>query len=298
MITKQQKKIGIVATIAVLLLTIVSGAMYTTKEGTVDIIYRTGKAISYTEPGLNFKIPLIDVKDPMEVRVRKNQETFQVMTSGSNSDSGEAEVQTPSQLTVAAIWSIPRTEVLKMVQVYGSLEQFETRVLDNKLLNAAKEKTSKRSIEEIVLDRNSLKQDILQRFKELTAEYVVNIHDVEIVDFTPNEKYINAVNDKLISKQAAEKESDELEKNALIEQRKENAADSKANALRTTTAADAQRIRDLGDAEAYAIEVVQKQLSKSDKFIDYTIAKGWDGAQPTTMVTGADQGMLLNIQAK
>lgn len=297
-ITGSQKVI--VGVIAGVLLTaaVLGGSVFQTEEGNVDIVYRNGKAVSYVEPGLNFKIPIIESREPMEIRVRKNQEIFPVMTSGTNSETGKTEVQTPSTLKVAVIWSAPKAEVLNIIRKYGSLEQFESRILDNKLLNAAKEETSKKSIEEIVTDRNSLKQNTLARFKELMTDFAVNVHDLEIVDFTPNQDYMKAVNDKLIAKQKAEEESYTLQQNALIEQRKENAANSKAKAINSVTTADAARIRDLGDAEAHAIQKVQEQLAKSDRYVDYVIAKQWNGVQPTTQVTGSDNGILLNMSTK
>ena len=45
---------------------------FITKEGHVDVVKRFGKAISVAQPGLNFKIPLIDTTDTIEIRTRKN----------------------------------------------------------------------------------------------------------------------------------------------------------------------------------------------------------------------------------
>jgi regulator of protease activity HflC (stomatin/prohibitin superfamily) len=48
-------------------------------------------------------------------------------------------------------------------------------------------------------------------------------------------------------------------------------------------------------AEAEAVSIIQEQLSANPTYIDYIKAQKWNGVMPTTVVSGQDQGLMINM---
>ena len=74
----------VVTVIGILLLfNVVTGSFYTIEPGERGVILRFGKFLALTNPGLNFKIPLVDTLIKVDVEtVRKQEFGFRTVTPG------------------------------------------------------------------------------------------------------------------------------------------------------------------------------------------------------------------------
>ena len=127
---------------ALLGIIIILSSWFITREGHVDVVKRFGKAIYVAQPGLNFKVPLIDTTDTIEIRTRKNMEEMSAATAE----------QMPVSATVSMNWSANQETILDLYKAYGSLEQFEFRVIDPKFRAITKESIAKFTAEETILE--------------------------------------------------------------------------------------------------------------------------------------------------
>ena len=106
--------------IALLVLIMLFGSIYTVEEGHIGIKKRFSEAVSQVSPGLHFKMPFIDSVTEIEVRTRKNEEKMQSSTSE----------QMPVTVSVSVNWTVDKTAALELYREYGGLAQFESRILD------------------------------------------------------------------------------------------------------------------------------------------------------------------------
>lgn len=98
----------------------------------------------------------------------------------------------------------------------------------------------------------------------------INVHEVYLIGaFRPDPQVIQSINAKVQAVQ-----------NALAAENK--IAQSRAERMQAEQEADAKAYTILAKAkaEAQAIELVQKQLSKSPTYVDYVRAQKWDGKLP------------------
>lgn len=88
-----------------------------------------------------------------------------------------------------------------------------------------------------------------------------------------------------VLKQKAELERYATEQDQLIKK-----AESELKAAKL----EAEKIRELADAEAYQIDVINKQLAKSQNFIELKKAERWDGKLP--IYSGGDNVPMIDLR--
>ena len=110
--TKIKLSVGAIILASILGLIIFFSSFFITKEGYVDVVKRFGKAISIAQPGLNFKVPLIDTTDTIEIRTRKNVEEMSAATAE----------QMPVNAVVSMNWSANPETILDLYKAYGFVQ--------------------------------------------------------------------------------------------------------------------------------------------------------------------------------
>jgi regulator of protease activity HflC (stomatin/prohibitin superfamily) len=184
--------------------------------------------------------------------------------------------------------------VLSLYQRYGSLDQFEQRILDPKLRQASKAAISLFNADELIRDRNKALFKIQENMVELMAGYPVTINSPQIEDIQLPDTYMDAITQKEQAREGAEREKYNLEKQKLTAQQQVQTAeaerdaamakaDGRAYATLKQAEADAEATRLKGDAEAHAIDKVQEAISANPLLVQYEQAKRWDGVLPISM---------------
>lgn len=280
-------RIALTAFAAIFSIATLLGTIYTVPEGHVGITTRFSKAIDQVGPGFHVKVPWIDGVREIEVRERKNVEDLASATNN----------QLPITATVSVNWSVDSTAALDLYKRYGGLDQFEERILDPKLRQAAKAALAQFNADKLIRNRNEAIAEIQKNMVELMAPYPVTVHSPQIENLSLPETYMTAVLDKERAREAAVREEYNLEKQRLEAAQTVQTADADRDAtkaradgeaykIRTEAEAEAAATKLAGEAEAFAIDKVNDSLAQNPLFVEYEQAKRWNGALPTTMIPG------------
>ena len=254
---------------------IVWSSWYITPEGSVDVVKRFSKASYVAEPGLNFKVPLIDTTTTIEVRTIKNSETMQASTSE----------QMPITVSTSLNWTVKKSEVLNLFRDYGSLEQFESRVIDPRFRAIVKETTAKFKAEDTIGKRDEVTNKVRDALIESCKDLPIEISTVNIENIILPDNYLKSIETKQTNKNLADAEVFKLQQQNLEAQRAVNTATAEADSIRVKAIAEAEAIKLKGDAEAHAIEAKAKALGSNSNIVELTKAQQWNGVLPTTSLS-------------
>lgn len=269
---------------------------FITPEGHVDVVKKFGKAIYVAEPGLNWKIPLISSTDTIEIRTRKNTE---VMAAATNE-------QMPAEVTASMNWTANKEDVLALFKDYGSLQQFEQRVIDPKFRAVVKEIVAKFTAEGTIRTRDLVTIQTREALTVAFKELPISISGINIENIALSKKYLESIETKQTEKNLADAEKHKLAKQKLQSMQAVNTADAekqaamqvadgKAYAIKTEATAEAQAIQLKGDAEAKVIKEITAAMKANPQYVELVKAKNWNGSYITTGI-GNGTGVLMDIR--
>jgi regulator of protease activity HflC (stomatin/prohibitin superfamily) len=279
------KDAGLFLVVVILVLPALSSSFYTVNEGHVGITKRFNAATGQVDPGLHFKIPFIDTVEEMEVRTRKNVEEAASATSE----------QMPITAQVSINWTVTRSAALDLFVNYGGLDQFEARMLDPRLRQAAKAILSKFTAEQLIQNREQARSEIQEMFTNLVETLPISVDSAQIENIELPAKYLASIEAKQTEKNlaAAEKfklERQNLEAQQLVQTANANRdatkakADGEAYAIEQTARAEAEALALKGLAEAKAIEAKGNALKDNPLIVALTHEQQWNGQLPTTVM--------------
>ena len=268
---------------------VIFSSFYTVDEGKVYIVKRWGEAVKQVDPGLHFKFPISDTTQSMDIRARKNAEVLSAAT----------EDQLPIDATVSIIWVLNKESALDMYKGYNTLEHFEQKILDPILRSATKAALAKYPAVELIRNRQLAVGKVMDFMTEALAHYPITITSPQIENIKFPPRYEEAIKLKEVALEDSKREKHKLEKQRLEALQKVNTANANAESKKIEADAEAYRVRETANAEADAIEVVNKQLAVSPRYIDLVKAKAWNGRLPTTMLgNDGGTGILLSLDPK
>lgn len=271
----------IVAVIAVM------GSVYTVNEGHIGIVKRFSEAKEQVNPGLHFKMPLIDSVEELEVRTRKNEEKMASSTKE----------QMPVTLVVSVNWTVDKSAALDLYRQYGGLSQFESRILDPRFRSATKDVIPQYDAEQLIQDRASAIQAIEISFIEEMKDFPVSVDNIQIENIVLPAKYLTSIETKQTEKNLAAAEKHKLARQNLEAQRAVNTAKAKADGIELVAIAEARAIKLKGLAEAEAITAKAKALGDNPLIVKLTEAQNWDGKLPATIL-GSQNMPILDMRSK
>ena len=269
------------------------GAFFLVPEGHIGITTRFAKATGQVGPGLHFKTPFIDGVKKIEVRERKSGEELSAATAN----------QLPINALVTINWLVNSESALDLYRRYGTLDQFEQRILDPKLRQAAKAALSKFDASALIKNRNAAIQEIQTNLVHLMEPYPVTVNSpqIENIDLPPT--YMQAVLDKEKAREAAVREEHNLRKQKLEAQRLTQTAEAERDAAKALADGNAYRVLEeakaeaeaillKGQAQAKAVDLLQQAIAENPLLVQYEQAKRWGGKLPDT-VLGGTQGLPI-----
>lgn len=273
-------------------------SFFTIGEGERGVVTKFGEALYIVDPGLHFKIPFVNSVKKIEVRERRSVEDLAAATGD----------RLPVSAQVSINWTVQPGGVMDVYKEYGSLSQFQERILDPKLREAAKAAIGKTDAGKLIRERQTATAEIMKILVELMAGYPITINSPQIENVSLPQAYLDAVLAKERAREDAAREQYNLEKQALTAQQTVQtaeaerdaamaAADGQAYRTRTEAEADADATRLRKAAEAEGIREVERALSENPLFIEYTRAIQWNGQMPQT-VLGDSGNVLLGLGPK
>ena len=268
----------ILAILAIVLLFGIWLGIYRIDAGHVGIVKRFGNVIDVVDPGLHVKVPYADTVEEMEVRER----AFSMKMEAASQDPLELPV------TVTVNWLVKRDHVKDLYIQFGSLEQFEKRIIQPRLNDAVKGVTSGYTVNDLLRKRTEYRDRSQQTFgARMPAAIQITGFSIVNIGFPP--EYTKAIRDKQVAREQAETEKYVLDRQRLTSTQVTQTAMARRDADKARADGRAYEIKVQGEAQAEAIRIMGEALAKHPLVVEYKKVERWGGAFPTTFM-GGDAG--------
>lgn len=225
---------------------------FSTPAGFVDVITRFGEATRVVDPGLNFKIPFIESRHSIETRDVTYEKTY------------ESASREPMELdvTVAINWKLNRAHVMQLYNQYGTLDQFEARIIAPRLPDAIKAVVSQFYVNELLTKRNELRDKARDATFGVIPQDIMTITAFAVKNVKFPAAYTHQIAAVQVAREAANEQEQVLRKQNYKAQEQYNIA--KAAADSTKAHADATAYATLKNAEAEALSIALKGKANLD----------------------------------
>lgn len=248
------------AVIAVLLAIVLFNCFTVVNEGFIGVKYQFGKIVGNNlSAGLNFHIPFIEEIQEVDTR----EQIYSIQTNAYTSDT-----QTVDELSLKMNYYYDGTKLSEIIRTIG-IPNVETKLLVPNVAKIAKNEIGKVKAEDLVQSRSEVQNAIYESLKETLEPSGIVVTAFAIENLSFDEAFEQSIQAKVIAAQDALKMQ-----NKTAEKQEE----AKQKVIAAQAEADSQKIK--ADAEAYAIQAVQEQLTKSPSYIDYLKVNRWDGVLP------------------
>ena len=256
-----KKVTKIVVTVAVLLVVafLALNSFTTVKSGHSGVITTFGKVSdSVLGEGLHFKIPFVQDIVLVDNRVQKAE----VACSAASKD-----LQTVSS-TIAVNYKVLNSYSASVYKNIGM--DYEEVIITPAIQECVKAVTAKFTAEELITNRQSIGDQMMELLKNKITEYGIDIQIFNITAFDFTEEYNAAIEAKQTAQQNALKAEQDLQR-------------IRVEAEQTVAAAEAE-------AEAYRLK--SEQITPEIILMSYI--EKWDGKLPT-VASGDSGSMMLDI---
>src|ERR1700716_4510937 len=250
---------GIAAAIAVglVVLAVVLGSWYTVDQTERGVLLRNGAVIGTAQPGLGFKVPLIDGVEKISVR------TITYTWDKMNSYSFD---QQPADLKISVTLRASPDKVSDLYAKFGRLDtavnQVVSPVVNQQVKVVFGRYTAVKAIQERGPLNSAIKDAITATLKD---DPMIVIESVQLENIEFSQNYLHSLEQRMLAEvevqklqQNAEREKVQAQITATRAAGRANGGraegQAKAEARRLNGEAKASNIRITGDAEAAAIE--------------------------------------------
>lgn len=258
-----KQKLVIAALIVVVGLIVVFNSFSVVNEGFIGVKYRFGKIVnSSLSAGLNFHIPFIEEIKPVDIR----EQIYEVKTDAYTSDT-----QTVDALALKLNYCYDGTQLPEIIRTIG-VDNVESKLLVPNVAKISKDEIGKVKAEDLVQNRSTVQNAIYESLKETLDSQGIIVTAFAIENLSFDDAFEQSIQAKVIAAQDALK---------MQNKTAEKEEEAKQQVIAAQAKADSQKIQ--ADAEAYAIEAVQKQLQNSPNYIDYMKIQNWDGKLPAAV---------------
>ena len=201
----------------------------TIKSGEVGIRVRFGKVVNQqTSEGINFKVPLIEKIEKMNVRVQK----VEVQTASSSKDLQEVE------MSLAVNYQIDKDKARSLYKTVGT--GYDEVVLEPAIQESIKAVTSKYTAEELITNRSEVSEKCQEELNKKVSKYGLKVNDFNITNFNFSEEFNKAIEEKQVAEQKVLTAKQELEKERIEAEKKivKAEAEKQANELKQQSLTD------------------------------------------------------------
>lgn len=272
--------VGALAILAVL--SLVFGTWYTVDQGSRGVLLRNGALIGVAQPGLGFKLPLID--HVQKISVQTHVETFDDMHTYSKD-------QQPAQLKVSVNYRIAPDRVAELYTLYGSIDAMLARTIRPHVNQQTKIVFGGYTAVSAIQDRGKLNTEIAEAIGGAVGGPVV-IESVQIENIDFSKAYEQSIEQRMLAEVEVQRLRQNADREKVQAEITVTQANARADAVRAQAQADADAIRLRGEAEATAIRARGAALGDNPNLVSLVQAERWNGVLPTTMVPGAAVPML------
>lgn len=279
--------------IGLVLLSVILGSWYTIDEGERGVVLRYGAVAGVAQPGLGFKVPLID--SIVRVSVQSKAAIYNQMEAYSRD-------QQPATMNLSVNYRIPPDRVEEVYANYGGEDGLLSRLVERRVFEESKTVFGKFNAVTAIQERSRLNQEIAEAIQNsVRGPVVVDSVQIENIDFS--DAYEQSIEQRMLAevevqrlRQNAEREKVQAE--ITVTQAKAQAdarraeAEAQADAVRLQAEAESEAIRLRGEAEATAIKARGDALRDNPGLVSLTQAERWNGQLPSTMLPNSSIPML------
>jgi regulator of protease activity HflC (stomatin/prohibitin superfamily) len=265
---------GVAAVAGLVALTVLGGSWYTVGEGYRGVQLRNGAVVGTAEPGLGFKMPVID--SVVDISVQSQARTYENVQTYSKD-------QQTASLMISVNYRLPADQVETIYGEYGGAEGVVNRLLDRQVPQAVKNVFGRFNAVTAINERGRLVNEVSTALMEsVKGPIIIESVQIENIDF--DDGYERAIAARMEAEVEVQKVKQNAEREKITAEitviQAQAAADSKL--AEAKAAAEATRIQ--GEAEASAIKAKAEALKDNAGLIALIQAERWNGALPTTMI--------------
>jgi regulator of protease activity HflC (stomatin/prohibitin superfamily) len=252
--------------VGLILLTVVGGSFYTVDQGERGVILRNGAVVGTAEPGLGFKLPIVDSIREINVQTQARVYKDVMVYSRDQQNAG---------LQVSVNYRLASDKVEQIYSEFGGQDGIVSRLLDRQVPEEVKNVFGKFNAVTAIQERARLGMEIQEAIQKAASNPMLVVESVQVENIDFSDAYEKSIEQRML----AEVEVQKVQQNAEREKVQAEIAVIQAKAQ-----ADAVKLQ--GDAEAHAINARGKALRDNPSLIQLVQAEKWDGKLPTTMVPG------------
>lgn len=274
--------VGLVAVIAVF------GSWYTVDQTERAVLLRNGAVVGTAQPGLGFKIPVIDSVEKISVKTATY--TWDKMNSYSYD-------QQPADLKISVTLRASPDRVADLYAKFGRLDTAVNQVVNPVVNQQVKVVFGRYTAVKAIQERGALNAAIKDAITEtLKYDPMITIESVQLENIEFSANYLHSIEQRMLAEVEVQKLQQNAEREKVQAQITVTQANAKANAVRAEAQANATRlngeaqasnIKLTGEAQAAAIEARARALGTNPNLVTLVQAERWNGVLPTTMVPGS-----------
>jgi prohibitin 2 len=238
---------------------------------------------SSLDEGIHFVVPFRDSVVQLEVRTQK------IVESANSASKDLQDVSTQ----VALNFHVDPDRAQILYQQLGP--DYSNRVIVPAIQESVKQVTARFNAEELITNRETVKNQIEEQIKARLASYNVVVDALSITEFAFSPQFTRAVEAKVEAQQRALQAQNELRRIQIEAQQNEAQAigEQKANIARAEGIKQSNVLQ--AEGEAQAITLIDQQLRNNPTYLEWLKATKWDGVLP--LVTGGGgQGITPFIE--
>ncbi len=271
-----QPKWGVITIVVLVILAViivVFNSFTVVNEGFIGVKYQFGKIVGQNlSAGLNFHIPFIEEIQQVDTR----EQVYPVTTDAYTSDT-----QTVDTLMLKLNYCYDASKLPEIIRTIG-VSNVESKLLVPNVAKISKDEIGKVKAEDLVQNRSSVQNAIYNSLKETLEPQGIVVTAFAIENLSFDDAFEQSIQAKVIAAQDALK---------MQNKTAEKEEEARQKVIAAQAEADSQKIK--ADAEAYAIEAVQKQLTQSPNYIEYMKIMNWDGTLPQAIGTDVNPFIAL-----
>ena len=261
------------------------GSFFQVDQGERGVLLRNGQLVSVEEPGLGFKMPVIDSVRYISVRDHNVLMKLEAYSFD----------QQPASMQVSVTYRVPADRVAELYSEYGTLENLQTRVIDRRTPDAVKNVFGRFTAVRAIQERENLGIDIVNAVNQIMRDSPVQIVGVQVEEVGFSAAYEQSIEQRMLAQVQIETTRQQKQTAEIQAEIKVVQAKADADAQREKYQADADGIRLRGEAEADAIKARGEALNSNASLVDLMAVERWDGVLPATQVPGSTMP-FINIR--
>src|ERR1700760_1422078 len=269
---------------------IVLGSWYTVDQTERGVLLRNGAVVGTAQPGLGFKIPMIDSVEKVNVK------TVTYNWDKMNSYSYD---QQPADLKISVTLRAAPEKVADLYAKFGRIDAAVNQVVSPVVNQQVKVVFGHYTAVKAIQERGTLNGEIKTAIADtLKYDPMIIIESVQLENIEFSQNYLHSIEQRMLAEVEVQKLQQNAEREKVQAQITVTQANAKANAVRAEAQANADatrlngearatNIKLTGEAEAAAIEARGKALGNNPNLVTLVQAERWNGVLPTTMVPGS-----------